>query len=537
MNSGGAEALPAEGEIAAAVSAAVQEVLASRSAADTQEVLVSAEGAGSSIRSRQSAASPDTEVPEPEPWAVTLLENADKLRYACYALRIASSLGADVATTGLGGQEVVKLCFVSVDALLTSSWLAWFTSSLLDDSPGSNVIRQTMALDFAGGPSAVISQVDAICMNMNPADRVHVIQLTMALKRRIAVIVGDLCSMMMTKDAAVTSAMVTELLVQLQPVDASHGLQCLVAWYGMIPEERRGILEDSDRLNELLSSATSNLGDAVQREYDLPLSRKALNASRRHAPLLAFEVVAMVTPAAPLATAMAAAHLAGSLAISANVGRDSCEDARSSGWDSEIFGFVLCNPGALGTLLRRAAVACDDLCFMVGAQTAARACDGLCFIVGRIGTIGTKLLHRSFADADTSRNKHIGFLEFALWYSRHGFMENVLLTDQQRELRAIARRNNIPVTEVEQYKRKFDIFDEDDSGAIDYAEFEKLLNLLVKVPAHCELNASRIKRFWMETDKNKDGALDFEAFLHFYQRPSTPHQGSPALPYLRGFFE
>mmetsp|Transcript_63891 Transcript_63891/g.115022 ORF Transcript_63891/g.115022 Transcript_63891/m.115022 type:complete len:538 (+) Transcript_63891:111-1724(+) len=154
------------------------------------------------------------------------------------------------------------------------------------------------------------------------------------------------------------------------------------------------------------------------------------------------------------------------------------------------------------------------------------------------GELPEGLLHRSFADADTSRNKHIGFLEFALWYSRHGFMENVLLTDQQRELRAIARRNNIPVTEVEQYKRKFDIFDEDDSGAIDYAEFEKLLNLLVKVPAHCELNASRIKRFWMETDKNKDGALDFEAFLHFYQRyfhqSQSDHHLCPFEEYYRG---
>ena len=61
---------------------------------------------------------------------VKLLESSDKLRYVVYALKISSSLSADVATLGLGGDEVVKLMFTAVDSLALSNWMVSFRQHL-----------------------------------------------------------------------------------------------------------------------------------------------------------------------------------------------------------------------------------------------------------------------------------------------------------------------------------------------------------------------------------------------------------------------
>lgn len=128
------------------------------------------------------------------------------------------------------------------------------------------------------------------------------------------------------------------------------------------------------------------------------------------------------------------------------------------------------------------------------------------------------LVYRSFMDADQNQSQTVGFLEFALWYSRHGFLENMLLSDDQRQIRAVARKYNMSLLEVEHYKEKFDHYDDDGSGEIEYPEFEKLIIALFKVPANCELPKSRIKQFWQEADANGGGSISFEEFLVFYNR-------------------
>eukprot|EP00933_Yihiella_yeosuensis_P048882 TRINITY_DN4533_c0_g1_i1.p1 TRINITY_DN4533_c0_g1~~TRINITY_DN4533_c0_g1_i1.p1 ORF type:complete len:585 (+),score=126.75 TRINITY_DN4533_c0_g1_i1:91-1845(+) len=146
------------------------------------------------------------------------------------------------------------------------------------------------------------------------------------------------------------------------------------------------------------------------------------------------------------------------------------------------------------------------------------------------------LMYRSFTDADQNRNQSIGFLEFALWYSRHGFLENILLTDEQRQVRSTARKFGMPVTEVEQYKRKFDLFDEDRSGVIEFSEFKKLLGIVVKVPGNLQLPEARIRQFWQESDVDNNGAICFEEFLLFYKRYFNPADPSacPFEEYYRG---
>jgi len=144
------------------------------------------------------------------------------------------------------------------------------------------------------------------------------------------------------------------------------------------------------------------------------------------------------------------------------------------------------------------------LCKLVGCSTTAELPDGL--------------VHRSFRDADGNGTKSVSFLEFAFWYSRHGFMENMLLTSAQLEVRQLARKYDLPVIEVEQYKKKFDLFDEDQSGLIDYEEFQKLLSSLIKVPANLDLPATRVNQFWAEADRDRSQSISFEEFLLFFYR-------------------
>jgi len=144
----------------------------------------------------------------------------------------------------------------------------------------------------------------------------------------------------------------------------------------------------------------------------------------------------------------------------------------------------------------------------------------------------------AFSAADVNDSTSIDFVEFALWFSRHSFSEEVLLTREQRQIRQIARTYKLPHSEVEVYKRKFDSFDTDDSGMIEYDEFEKLLRTLLKIPQHLELPASRVRQLWMQTDVDKGGHIEFEEFLVFYDKffnvRDMGHGVSPLEEFYRG---
>lgn len=252
-----------------------------------------------------------------EPWALTLMENADSLRYVCYAMKVITSIGADVSTAGMGGEEVVQCCFLSVDAALVGSWLTWLTSNLLDSSPASNVVRKTLAIKFDGGPRSVAQQADEVCQAMRPEDVEPVTQVAMLLKRRISILVGDLVSLFIKNDFAIGGVMISELLLKLAPIDASDGLRRMVAWYECIPADKRGILESNDRLGGLLGTTNSKVRGFVMDQYDKPLSRKIADAGVRQLVLLPVPFSAYP-------------NLALTAALGSNSGKQSCEDTFST---------------------------------------------------------------------------------------------------------------------------------------------------------------------------------------------------------------
>jgi len=128
------------------------------------------------------------------------------------------------------------------------------------------------------------------------------------------------------------------------------------------------------------------------------------------------------------------------------------------------------------------------------------------------------LVQSCFSEADQNESSGLDFIEFALWFSRFGFSETVLLTAEQREIRCIARRHGLPIPEVERYQQTFQKYDEDGSGQIEYDEFERLLYALMRIPPHLDLPASRVRQFWANTDLDGSGSVGFEEFLVFYTR-------------------
>jgi Ca2+-binding EF-hand superfamily protein len=142
-----------------------------------------------------------------------------------------------------------------------------------------------------------------------------------------------------------------------------------------------------------------------------------------------------------------------------------------------------------------------------------------------------ELIYSTFAEADRDNSDDIEFSEFATWYYKHGFSEELLLTPEQREIRDVARRFDIADTsEIERMKGVFDEFDLDRSGTVDFEEFEKLLHKLLKVPAHLELPTARVKQFWCETDLDDSGSINFEEFLVFYAKVFNKADGEGSSP-------
>ena len=86
---------------------------------------------------------------------------------------------------------------------------------------------------------------------------------------------------------------------------------------------------------------------------------------------------------------------------------------------------------------------------------------------------------QTFRSLDTDGDKSLDFEEFAQWFAQHGFNENVLLSEEQREIRQIARKYGMDVVQVETFKEAFDDFDLDDSGEIEFDEFERPVKICV----------------------------------------------------------
>jgi len=119
-------------------------------------------------------------------------------------------------------------------------------------------------------------------------------------------------------------------------------------------------------------------------------------------------------------------------------------------------------------------------------------------------------------DGDSDNSGSIDFKEFLKWYSSNGFHEDLLLTENQREMRRIAKHHGVNPDYVDTIKRYFDAYDSDKSGEVDQDEFRQVLHKALKMPGNLELPPSRVQYFWSEIDRDGSGKVIFEEFLDWW---------------------
>lgn len=127
------------------------------------------------------------------------------------------------------------------------------------------------------------------------------------------------------------------------------------------------------------------------------------------------------------------------------------------------------------------------------------------------------LMPDNFSQADTEGNGSIDFEEFLLWYLNHAFAEEVMVPEpQEREIRRIARENDLPLPDVEEVKNIFDRFDMNKSGGISEEEFRKVVVSLLGAQSRTDVPHSVLARYWAEANADGSGELKFAEFLLWY---------------------
>merc|ERR1719359_1359951 len=102
--------------------------------------------------------------------------------------------------------------------------------------------------------------------------------------------------------------------------------------------------------------------------------------------------------------------------------------------------------------------------------------------------------HQLLGEAGESGD--LDFEQFTTWYHSRAFLPIMILTDSQREVRDIAMKLGLTISQLENYKIIFDRFDSNHSGRIEFSEFKELLPSLLKISKAQEIPENRVLRLW-----------------------------------------
>ncbi|CAK9012414.1 Calcium-binding protein 5 (CaBP5) [Durusdinium trenchii] len=137
----------------------------------------------------------------------------------------------------------------------------------------------------------------------------------------------------------------------------------------------------------------------------------------------------------------------------------------------------------------------------------------------------TRSLNRLNADA-------IDVREFFIWYSAFSFSEEMTPNKDDHRTRRLAKKLGLEVVDVDDYRKAFDKFDTDGSGAIEIDEFQEILKHLLKLPPETELEPNRVANLFLIADKNHDDVVDFEEFCVFWSQSYGSGDNSQGLENL-----
>merc|ERR1712232_1240437 len=131
----------------------------------------------------------------------------------------------------------------------------------------------------------------------------------------------------------------------------------------------------------------------------------------------------------------------------------------------------------------------------------------------------------AFRIVDEDGSGDIDVREFCIWFSSFSFSNELVIDKEKQDVRKLARKLDLEVVDIERYKRAFDDFDLDGSGAIEFDEFVAVMYKLLKVPNGQQLPEKRLVSLWSEADVDGSGELDIEEFCIFYKKCFEEEEG------------
>lgn len=111
--------------------------------------------------------------------------------------------------------------------------------------------------------------------------------------------------------------------------------------------------------------------------------------------------------------------------------------------------------------------------------------------------------------------------KFMTWYRDHIFNLQAAKahTESGDDLTLeLAKKHHVSCIDLDKVKLKFDHFDVDKSGVIDFQEFEAMMYELLHCHSKSDLPRNRLNRFWHEADIDGNGVIDFEEFTEWYMK-------------------
>jgi Ca2+-binding EF-hand superfamily protein len=118
---------------------------------------------------------------------------------------------------------------------------------------------------------------------------------------------------------------------------------------------------------------------------------------------------------------------------------------------------------------------------------------------------------------------------FVEWYTQNMFTPMVTNTMNAADPSAnesydLAKKHNITPPQVDKIKKKFNVFDVDGSGHIDFQEFMQMLCYVLKAKNVEDVSEDRAMRFWQEIDIDGSGEIDFPEFCGWFVKYFNPDE-------------
>jgi hypothetical protein len=126
---------------------------------------------------------------------------------------------------------------------------------------------------------------------------------------------------------------------------------------------------------------------------------------------------------------------------------------------------------------------------------------------------------------------------FLEWYRGNIFGPIGAANQSEKEslMYDLADECEVPPPTIDNVRKRFDEFDTDGSGLIDYDEFIVMMCKLLRVDDPSKISQQRLQRFWREADTDGSGEIDFREFCHWYLKnfsPDRPQQHDKFAPSL-----